>query len=158
MPIPGGAPDVHRFAKGNTAQMMQKQKMIKSYQMAEREAAAESGDAHMLVATLLDELLRRMNRYAESVETKSGSAKKEHFARSLTILHSLQDCLDFENGGEIAENLFRLYEYSRQQILMSLTSKDISGVRSAITYLTDISEAWKQIGKTSPGQSATKVK
>ena len=70
MPIPGGTPDVHRFAKGNTAQMMQKQKMIKSYQMAEREAAAESGDAHMLVATLLDELLRRMNRYAESVETE----------------------------------------------------------------------------------------
>ena len=100
MPIPGGAPDVHRFAKGDTAQMMQKQKMINSYQMAEREAAAESGDAHMLVATLLDELLRRMNRYAESAETKSGPAQKEHFARSLTILHSLQDCLDFENGGQ----------------------------------------------------------
>lgn len=158
MPIPGGALDIHRFAKGQKAQMMQKQKMINSYQMVEREAAAESGDAHMLVATLFDELLRRMNRYAESVETESGTKKNEHFARSLTILHSLQDCLDFEKGGEIAENLFRLYEYSRQQILMSLTSKDISGVRSAITHLTDISEAWKQIGNTSPGQSATKAK
>ena len=36
------------------------------------------------------------------------------------------------------------------RLLMSLKSKDISGVRSAITYLTDINEAWKQIGKTSP--------
>ena len=150
--------EIHGFAKGDMAQMMQMQKMIKSYQMAEREAAAESGDAHMLIAALLDELLRRMNRYVDNFETKSSTDNNEHFARSLTILHSLQDCLDFENGGEIAENLFRLYEYSRQQILMSLTSKDISGVRSAITYLTDISEAWKQIGKTSPGQSATKSK
>ena len=153
--MPRGATDICRFAKGDTAQMMQKQKMIKSYQMAEREAAAESGDAHMLVATLLDELLRRMNRYVDNFEAKAGTAKNEHFARSLTILHSLQDCLDFENGGEIAENLFRLYEYSRQQILMSLKSKDVSGVRSAITYLAEINEAWKQIGKTSPGQSAT---
>ena len=127
--------------------MMQKHKMLKSYQMAEREAAAESGDAHMLVATLLDELLRRMNRYVDSFETESSERQNEHFARSLTILHSLQDCLDFENGGEIAENLFRLYEYSRQQLLMSLKSKDVSGVRSAIGFLGEINDAWKQIGK-----------
>ena len=137
---------------------MQKHKMLKSYQMAEREAAAESGDAHMLVATLLDELLRRMNRYVDSFETESSERQNEHFARSMTILHSLQDCLDFEKGGEIAENLFRLYEYSRQQLLMSFKSKDGRGVRSAIGFLGEINDAWKQIGKTSPGQSATKSK
>lgn len=126
--------------------MMQKHKILKSYQMAEREAAAESGDAHMLVATLIDELLRRMNRYVDSFETESSEKRSEHFARSLTILHSLQDCLDFENGGEIAENLFRLYEYSRQQLLMSLKSKDVSGVRSSVGFLSEINDAWKQIG------------
>ena len=126
--------------------MMQKHKMLKSYQMAEREAAAESGDAHMLVATLIDELLRRMNRYVDSFETESSEKRSEHFARSLAILHSLQDCLDFENGGEIAENLFRLYEYSRQQLLMSLKSKDVSGVRSSVGFLSEINDAWKKIG------------
>lgn len=138
--------------------MMQKNEMIKRYQMAEREAAAESGDAHMLVATLLDELLRRMNRYVDHFEKAASENQNEHFARSLTILHSLQDCLDFEKGGEIAENLFRIYEYSRQQILMSLRSKDVTGVRSAITYLTEINEAWKNIGKTGPDQSTPQAK
>lgn len=132
--------------------MMQKNRMIKSYQMAEREAAAESGDAHMLIATLLDELLRRMNRYVETFDGTASEAQNEHFARSLSILHSLQDSLDFENGGEIAENLFRIYEYSRQQILMSLRSKDTEGVGSAIKYLTEINDAWKQIGKAGQGQ------
>ena len=38
-------------------------------------------------------------------------------SRALTIIYALQSSLDFEQGGEIAENLFRLYEYARQQVI-----------------------------------------
>ena len=37
--------------------------------------------------------------------------------------------LDFEKGGEIANNLFKLYEYSRYQLLDCLQSGEMGGLK-----------------------------
>ena len=39
--------------------------------------------------------------------------RNDAYARSISILHVLQTSLDFENGEEIADNLFLLYEFAR---------------------------------------------
>ena len=56
-------------------------------------------------------------------------------SRSLTIIYALQSSLDFEQGGEIAENLFRLYEYAREQILIDHKSGKADGINVAISPL-----------------------
>ena len=76
----------------------------------------------------------------EMVDTKSTS-----FAKSLTIIYSLQTSLDFEKGGEISNNLFRIYEYSRQQLISDLKSGKPKGVTNAIAIITEIADAWNQI-------------
>ena len=66
-------------------------------------------------------------------------------SRALTIIYALQSSLDFEQGGEIAENLFRLYEYARQQVINEAKTQDASGTLVAISSLEDIREAWCEI-------------
>ena len=73
-------------------------------------------------------------------ETRSSS-----FARSLTIIYSLQSSLDFEKGGEISTNLFRIYEYSRQQLISDLKNAKAEGVTNAIHIIKEIAGAWDQI-------------
>jgi flagellar protein FliS len=72
-------------------------------------------------------------------------SRNESYAKSLAILHALQSCLDFENGGEIADNLFRLYEFARQQLLASFQTGDAERVNSAIDSLAEIRDAWNSI-------------
>ena len=54
----------------------------------------------------------------ENLQSASAEEEKEsHFERALTSIYFLQKCLDFDQGGELARNLFKVYEYCRQAIL-----------------------------------------
>ena len=126
---------------------MTSRKIKQAYQNADRDAAAETGDPHALVALLFGELLRHMRLFvAMSEDGKENSeSRSKHFARSLTIIYGLQNSLDFERGGEIVENLFRIYEYARQQLLSASRTNDTAGAQAAIDALEDIHDAWNQI-------------
>ena len=121
--------------------------MMQAYQKADRNAAAEAGDPHSLVSLLFEELLRHMRLFVATFEDGNADieARSKHFSRSLTILYGLQTSLNFEEGGEIVENLFRLYEYARQQLLSASRTNDETGANTAIDALQDIYDAWTQI-------------
>ena len=126
---------------------MSSKKMMMAYQNAGREAVAESDNPHALISVLYDELLRAMRSYVSTIEKSPQPQPEESgpFSRSLTILYGLQSSLNFDEGGEIAENLFRLYEYARQQLLTASREGDTTGVVTAIEAIESISEAWSQI-------------
>ena len=123
---------------------MRTKKILNAYKNANRDAVVESEDPQALIMILLDELLRAMRSYANLLEKdKSNEARKNnHFTRSLTMLYGLQSSLNFDEGGEVAENLFRLYEYARVQLLNTSQTGQIDGTQVAISALTDIREAW----------------
>ena len=123
---------------------MTTKKILNAYKNANRDAVVESEDPQALIMILLDELLRAMRSYANDVvKDKSTEARKNNqFTRSLTMLYGLQSCLNFDEGGEVAENLFRLYEYARVQLLNTSQTGQIDGTQVAISALTDIREAW----------------
>ncbi len=123
---------------------MTTKKILNAYKNANRDAVVESEDPQALIMILLDELLRAMRSYANLLEKdKSNEARKNnHFTRSLTMLYGLQSSLNFDEGGEVAENLFRLYEYARVQLLNTSQTGQIDGTQVAISALTDIREAW----------------
>ena len=58
------------------------------------------------------------------------------------MLYGLQSCLNFDEGGEIADNLFRLYEYARVQLLNSSQTGETDGTQVAISAVSEIREAW----------------
>jgi flagellar protein FliS len=57
----------------------------------------------------------------------------------------LQSSLDFDNGGEIADNLFLLYEFARLQLLESFRTGEKDRIEFAISSLQEIAEAWGRI-------------
>ena len=128
--------------------------MMMAYQNASREAVAESDNPHALISVLFDELLRAMRAYISTVERhpQPQSEQSGPFSRALTILYGLQSSLNFDEGGEIAENLFRLYEYARQQLLTAAREGDTKGAATAIEAIESIREAWSQIDGSSKVQ------
>ena len=124
---------------------MKNKKMLHAYANSEREAAVESDNPHALIAVMYDELLRSMNVFFNNLDKSKADleARGRALSRSLSIIYALQSSLNFEEGGEIAENLFRLYEYSRQQLLMSAKFEEENGINSAIKSLSEIRDAWR---------------
>jgi len=125
-------------------------KSLKAYTSVDRHSSAEAEDTHAMITALFDELLRRMRNFSQNITGDDAAlkARNESYGKSLAILHALQSCLDFDKGGEIAENLFRLYEYARQQLLESFRTGDVERVELAIESLSEIRNAWNSIQST----------
>ena len=123
---------------------MTTKKILDAYKNANREALVESDDPQALIMLLLDELLRAMRGYVSGISNRDSKEmqKSDQFTRSLTMLYGLQSCLNFDEGGEIAENLFRLYEYARVQLIHTSQTGEIDGTQVAISSITEIREAW----------------
>lgn len=123
---------------------MATKKILNAYKNANREAVVESDDPQALIMILLDELLRAMRSYVNLVDKSDSdeARKSDHFTRSLTMLYGLQSCLNFDEGGEIADNLFRLYEYARVQLLNTSQTGETDGTQVAISAVSEIREAW----------------
>jgi flagellar protein FliS len=118
-----------------------------AYKQAESIGLTEVSNPHEIIQTLFKELIKSMSSFESSLNNKEMlETKSNSFAKSLTIIYSLQTSLDFEKGGEIANNFFRIYEYSRQQLIQDLKNDSPKGVKNAITIIQEISEAWDQIG------------
>jgi flagellar protein FliS len=124
-------------------------KMMQAYTKSDHQTVAESNDPVAIVALLFDELIRAMQDFITHSDKDTG--KKEiqsrQFSRSLTIIYALQSSLNFEDGGDIATNLFKIYEYSRQQLLKDWKDHTTDGTEKAIIALDDIREAWHQLSR-----------
>lgn len=117
-----------------------------AYKQAENIGLSEVTNPHEIIQTLFKELIKSMSLFERSLSDNNMlESRSSSFAKSLTIIYSLQTSLDFEKGGEISNNLFRIYEYSRQQLISDLKNGEPKGVPNAITIVKEIADAWNQI-------------
>lgn len=79
---------------------------------------------------------------AQQKGTKYPSA---HVTKSLTAVYVLQSSLDFEKGGEIADNLFRVYEFTRLQLLAAFRREESPRLEAALSYIEDLASAWENM-------------
>ena len=128
---------------------MSYKKMTDAYQTTERSALVETEDSHKLVLVMFDALMKSIETYIDNIDVKKADLelRSKHFSRALTIIYSLQSSLDFEKGGEIADNLFQTYEFARQMIISSIKDMDETGPQRALALLGEIREAWAQMGE-----------
>ena len=79
-------------------------------------------------------------------DAETPEVREPLFEKSLTSIYFLQKCLDFEAGGDLAKNLFRVYEFSRQAILdFVLREKGQENMDKSIEYVTLIVDGWNGI-------------
>ena len=128
---------------------MSVKKMMEAYTKTDHTNVVEGNDPVAIVALLFDELIRAMQDFIQHSDPEKGKkdVRSRQFSRSLTIIYALQTNLNFEEGGDIANNLFRLYEYARQQLLQDWKDNTIEGTEKAIISLDEIRDAWHQLSR-----------
>ncbi len=88
---------------------------------------------------------RSLNMAREAMEKGQTAIKGEKLGHALAIIGELQASLDMEKGGEIAQNLYDLYSFATQRLIMANAQNDISMVEEVIRTMRPLSEAWTKL-------------
>jgi flagellar protein FliS len=70
-----------------------------------------------MVVLLYDGMLTSLHRAIRAMEAGDIELRVRELNRALAVVGQLQGTLDFENGGDVAVNLNRLYDACRQAIM-----------------------------------------
>ena len=110
------------------------------YKNTKTNSLSNKSENFAAVSVALDQLLNSMRGLRDASEIEQ---KDAFFEKSLTSIYFLQKCLDFEAGGDLAKNLFRVYEFSRQAVLdFVLREKGSDNMDKSIEYVSLIKEGW----------------
>ena len=122
---------------------------IKQYINDDITAKTTSLNPHKIIEEVLKDLKKNMETLAYSIDHEPviSSIKSNSFSKSLTAIYILQSSLNFEEGGEIAENLYRIYEFAKDGIMKGFTKRDSKVIYNAIPPIEEILDGWKQIKK-----------
>ena len=120
---------------------------MKQYINDEISAKTSSLNPHKIIEEVLIDLKKNMETLAYSLDHEPvvSSIKSNSFSKSLTAIYILQSSLNFEEGKEIAENLFNIYEFCKEGIMKGFTKRDSKLVYKAIPPIDEILDGWKQI-------------
>ena len=102
---------------------------------------------HKIIEEVLRDLRKNMETLAYSIDNEPviSSIKSGSFSKCLTAIYILQSSLNFEKGEEIAENLFRIYEFCKDGIMKGFTKRDSKLIYDAIPPIDEILDGWKKI-------------
>ena len=120
---------------------------MKQYINDELSAKTSSLNPHKIIEEVLIDLKKNMETLAYSLDHEPvvSSIKSNSFSKSLTAIYILQSSLNFEEGKEIAENLYNIYEFCKDGIMKGFTKRDSKLVYNAIPPIDEILDGWKQI-------------
>ena len=120
---------------------------MKQYINDEISAKTSSLNPHKIIEEVLIDLKKNMETLAYSLDHEPvvSSIKSNSFSKSLTAIYILQSSLNFDEGKEIAENLYNIYEFCKDGIMKGFTKKDSKLVYDAIPPIDEILDGWKQI-------------
>ena len=120
---------------------------MRQYINDEITAKTSSLDPHKIIEEVLKDLKKNMETLAYSIDNEPvvSSIKSNSFSKSLTAIYILQSSLNFEDGKEIAENLYNIYEFCKDGIMKGFTKRNSKLVYDAIPPIDEILDGWKQI-------------
>ena len=120
---------------------------MKQYLNNDIAAKTTSLNPHKIIEEVLIDLKKNMKTLAYSIDNEPviSSIKSHSFSKSLTAIYILQSSLNFEEGKEIAENLYNIYEFCKDAVMKGFTKRNSKLIYDAIPPIDEILEGWKQI-------------
>ena len=123
---------------------------LSQYQQVRAESAIEGASPSELVGMLFQGALEKLAIAKGHMLRQEIAPKGEQLSRVISIIEGLRATLNLEAGGEIAQNLNRLYEYMARRLLEGNMRNDPSALDEVGRLLGEIKGAWDRIIKPVP--------
>ncbi len=117
-------------------------KQINQYRQSGPMAEAAMADPHRLIQMLFEGALERIAVGRGAMLNGNIRIKGEQIGQAISIIDSLRAMLDLEQGGELAERLFALYEYMARRLLQGSLHNDPEPFAEVARLLYEIKAGW----------------
>ncbi len=96
-----------------------------------------------VVVMLYEGAIKFLKQAIREMEAGQYIEKGKSISRAVDIIQELNVTLNMEAGGEIAENLRRLYAFMQDRLFQANLRKDAGMIRETIKLLEELNEGWK---------------
>ena len=118
---------------------------VKNYQKEALKTRVAGADRYEIIQMLMSGSIEKMVLSKVAIDKKNFEAKSEHLSKASAIISALRDCLDFNAGGEVTENLYALYSYMNERLIDASVKNDVNIVDEVSNLLKEIKSAWDAI-------------
>ena len=108
-----------------------------------QQSQVETSSPAKLLLMLYDGALKSIQGAKVGMMEKDFEKANDHLTRAQDIIFELMNSLNMEQG-EVAQNLFLLYDYMIQQLVQSNIHKDPQILSQVESLLKDLRETWKE--------------
>ena len=102
-------------------------------------------DKVQIVLMLYDGALNHLKIAQQKIESGDIMTKATHLTKATMIITELSNVLDMKKGGEISNNLRRLYDYVLNQLLQANMNNDVQSIKNAVRVVGILRDAWKEM-------------
>lgn len=110
-----------------------------------RQVEVQSRTPLELVTMLYDGALRFLGTARDAIERRDITTRRDALNKALAIIAELQSTLNMEQGGEVAAELDKLYEYANTRLLEAALRNDVAPVDEVRRILEILREGWATI-------------
>ena len=118
---------------------------MKQYQQVGVQAQVAEASPHRLIQLLMQGGLDRIYQAKGAIEFGRTAEKGELIGKSIAIIGGLREALDFKEGGELAQNLDRLYEYMIMRLTEGNRKNDPAPLGEVADLLREVKSGWDGI-------------
>lgn len=104
-----------------------------------------TADRLQLVVMLYEGAINFLGQAKVCMAAKDAPGKGQYLGKALDILAELNASLNFQDGGELAANLSRLYHFMSQHLTRANLTWNDKAVDEVMAMLAELKQAWEAI-------------
>lgn len=120
-------------------------KFAESYGTVQTVTGVATADNIQLIQMLFDGLMESLAAAKGHIQNNAIEEKSKSLSRAGRIVVGLQGALDFERGGELAQNLNELYAYVTRRLFHVNAYNDLAVLAEVQSLIQDIAQAWQAL-------------
>ncbi|WP_310643531.1 flagellar export chaperone FliS [Limnohabitans sp.] len=126
---------------------------IQSYGNVKVTTGVATANNVQLIQMLFDGLLESLSTARGHIQHNNIAEKSKAVARASRIVIGLQGALDFEKGGDLANNLNELYSYVTRRLFHVNAHNDITVLDEIHGLMREIRDAWEGVPSLVPAST-----
>jgi flagellar secretion chaperone FliS len=126
---------------------------IQSYGNVKVTTGVATANNVQLIQMLFDGLLESLSTARGHIQHNNIAEKSKAVARASRIVIGLQGALDFEKGGDLANNLNELYSYVTRRLFHVNAHNDLTVLDEIHGLMREIRDAWEGVPSLVPAST-----
>ena len=113
---------------------------LKQYQQTQVQTASPE----KILIMLYDGAIQFLNKAKIGIDNMNIEETHNNIVSAQRIISEFMNTLDMKAGGDLAKNLYNLYEYLHYRLVQANIKKDMDMVDEVLIHLKDLKQTWEE--------------